>query len=240
MRNRFEERIRELTQPINGQLPRPWMTAMTDPLEANVFIVGMNQSREYPAWDIPHQRHLDALFNRNGESCRGLYDETTGGRPSRSRRNIDELVARLNRWGIHDILETSVVCYSTGMSRYLSAQAHAGGARHGEEIFRYLLAEIAPAVLIVHGGGVASRMSAILGISRLQVPRSADEVCDVQAGQHLVIPIPSLAPPAFHMWSSWRDEYLDRVSSRVREKLVPIRDGGSGGCGFSDPSALGL
>ena len=220
MTDKFEGKIRELTEPINGQLPRPWMTEMKNPLEADVFIVGMNQSNGYSAEDIPHQRHLDALFNRNGESCRGLYDETTKGKPSRTRQNIDRFVARLNQRAIHNILETNVICYSTPMSADLRNQAHAGGARKGEEIFRYLLAEIAPTVLIVHGKGSAERISNILKINPLQVPRSADEICDVQTDRHLVIPIPSLAPPGFNMWAPWADGYLDKVADRVRDKLA--------------------
>ena len=219
MTDKFEERIRELTKPINGQLPRPWMTDMKNPLEADVFIVGKNQSREYPAADIPHQRHLDALFNRNGESCRGLYNETTRGKPSPTRRNIDDFVARLNQQGIHNILETNVICYSTPMSAVLRTQAHTGGARKGEDIFRYLLAEIAPTVLIVHGAGVVKHISSILRISGLKVPGSADEICDVQMEQHLVIPIRSLAPPETPKWASWRGDYLDQVAVRVRHKL---------------------
>ena len=220
MTNEFEEKIRELTEPFNGQLPRPWMTCMNHPLEADVFIVGMNQRKGYPAKDIPHQRHLDALFNRNGESCRGLYDETTEGKPSRTRRNIDDLVARLNRHNIHNILETNVICYSTVMSADLSTRAHAGGAGKGEEIFGYLLSEITPTILVVHGVRSVERISTILKINRLKVPRSADETCDVQTEQHLVIPIPSLAPPGFNIWSSWSDGYLDKVVNRVREKLA--------------------
>ena len=216
--DKFEEKIRELTNPINGQLPRPWMTTMTNPLEADVFIVGMNQRKWYPE-DIPHQRHLDALFNRNDESCRRLYDEVTKGKPSPTRQNIDGLVARLNQRNIHNILETNVICYSTSMSAELRNQAHADGARKGEDIFHYLLAEIAPTVLIVHGVGSVKRISRILK-QPLEVPRSADEVCDVQTEQRLVIPIPCLAPPEFNKWSSWSDGYLDRVADRVREKLA--------------------
>ena len=70
--SQFEVRIWELTKPINGQLPRPWMTRMKDPFRARVFVIGMNQSREYPTGQISHERHLDTLFNRNGETCRGL------------------------------------------------------------------------------------------------------------------------------------------------------------------------
>ena len=218
--DKFEEKIRELTEPINGQLPRPWMTQMRNPLEADVFIVGRNQRNSYSAIEIRHQRHLDALFNRNGESCRRLYDEVTKGKPSPTRRNMDDLAARLNQRNIHNILETDVVCYSTPISADLRKQANAGGARKGEEIFRYLLAEIAPTVLIVHGAGSVKHISGILKMDRLKVPRSTDEIFDVQTEQHLVIPIPSLAPPAFNRWSSWSDGYLDKVADRVREKLA--------------------
>ena len=184
-----------------------------------VCTIGMNQSREYPAGDVPHQRHHDALFNRNGESCRGLYNETAKGKPSPTRQNTDGLVARLKQQNIHNILETNVICYSTRMSKALRTQAHAGGANRGEEIFRYLLAEIAPTVLIVHGAGTAKHISTILKINRLKVPSSADETCDVQTEQRLIIPIRSLAPPEANKWASWRGGYLDQVAIRVRHKL---------------------
>ena len=221
--DKFEEKIRELTAPINGQLPRPWMTRMRDPLEADVFIVGRNQRNPYSDIEILHRRHLDALFNRNGESCRSLYDEVTKGKPSPTRRNVDDLAARLNQRNIHNILETDVVCYSTPIGADLRKRANAGGARKGEEIFRYLLAEIAPTVLIVHGVGSVQHTSRILKIDRLKVPHSTNEIFDVQTEQHLVIPIPSLAPPAFNRWSSWSDGYLDKVADRTREKLATRR-----------------
>ena len=218
--DKFEDKIRELTKPVNGQLPRPWMTKMRNPLEADVFIVGRNQSTRYSDTEIQHQRHLDALFNRNGESCRGLYDEVTKGKPSRTRRKMDDLAARLNQRNIHNILETDVVCYSTPMSADLTKQANAGGARRGKEIFRYLLAEIAPAVLIVHGAGSVEDISRVLEMDQLIVPRSTDDIFDVQTERHLIIPVPSLAPPAFNKWSSWSDGYLDKVADRVHEKLA--------------------
>ena len=220
MMNRFEEKIRELTRPINGQLPRPWMTAMTNPREAEVFIVGRNQRKGYPSRDISHQRHLDSLFNRNGESCRGLYDSVTNGRPPPTRRNTDRLVCRLNRRNIHNILETNVICYSTRMSADLRMSAHDGGAGKGEEIFRFLLDKITPAVLIVHGVGSVKQVSNILSVPQLKVPKSADEISEVQTERHLVILIPSLAPPEFNRWSSWSDAYLENVADRVRDKLA--------------------
>lgn len=217
----FEEKIRKLTKPINGQLPRPWMTAMTNPLEADVFIVGKNQSREYSNKDVPHKRHMDALFNRNGQGCRELYDEVTENKPSRTRGNIDDFVSRLNQRDIHNILETNVICYSTKMSKNLRDKGYAAGAAQGEKIFRYLLNEISPEILIVHGVDAVRRVGAILKIPHLKVPGNSGDDCVVQTERHLVIPIPSMAPPAYDnlRWSSWRDECWDGIARRVREKL---------------------
>ena len=59
MADKFEETIRKLTEPCNGQLPRPWMTEMENPLEADVLVVGKNQSKGYSTRNIPHRRHLN-------------------------------------------------------------------------------------------------------------------------------------------------------------------------------------
>ena len=219
MSNQFEETIRGLTEPINGQFPRPWMTKMKNPWDAEVFVVGKNQKNGYAVNKVSHRRHLNALFNQDGESCRGLYDELTEGKPSQTRKNTDGLVAHLNKRNIHNILETNVICYSTPMSKDLNNPDHSGGTKSGEDIFRYLLAEIAPTVLIVHGAGSVKSISSILKLKQLKVPRSSDEICDLQMEKHLVIPIPSLAPPAFNKWSSWADRYLDEVAHRIGHKL---------------------
>lgn len=217
MTSKFEENIRRLTEQINGQLPRPWMTDMKNPLEADVFIVGRNQATEYEAKKISHQRHMDALFNRNGESCRALYNEVRGGKPSRTRQNIDRFVAQLKHRDVLNVIETDVVCYSTPKSADLRHSSHAGGRARGKEIFRYLLDAIAPAVVVVYGAGSAKDLSRILAVNRLIVPRTLDEIYDVQTEQHLIIPVPSLAPPAYRKWS---DGYLEGVTDRVREKLT--------------------
>ena len=220
MTDRFEERIRELTAPINGQLPRPWMTDMKNPQEADVFIVGMNQSREYPVDEITHEKHIDALFDRNGQCCRALYDEVTTGKPSPTRRNIDRLTDKLNRQGVEKILETNVICYSTPMSRNLRNLAHAEDARRGDDIFRYLLEQVQPPVLIVRGAAARKELSKIIRMDLPEIPKSVREVCDVQTGRHLVIPIPSLALPEFNKWKSWSSEFLDLVAARVSERLA--------------------
>lgn len=50
----LERAIAELTQEVDGQLPRPWMTDLTSPHEADVFIVGKNQRNGYEASRVTH------------------------------------------------------------------------------------------------------------------------------------------------------------------------------------------
>ncbi len=117
----FEKAISDLTQPINGQYPRPWMTDLSDPLAADVLIVGRNQRNGYTASSISHRPHLDALFNRNGEGCRRLYNELTGGRVSPTRQHLDRLRKHLQCVGVSRVLETNVICYSAPMSADLGS-----------------------------------------------------------------------------------------------------------------------
>ena len=63
---KLEAAIRELTRPINGQYPRPWITSSKDPASSDVLVVGMNDAKTFPANKVGSQdRFLDALFNRN-------------------------------------------------------------------------------------------------------------------------------------------------------------------------------
>ena len=143
--NKFELLIEELTKPLDGQYPRPWMTDLKDPMSADVFIVGANQAMTYDVLRLTHKRHLDALFNRNGESCRSLYDEMTNHRSSHTRKNIDGLRKVLEEArGLCNVLETNVICYSTPMSEDLKRPGNKGGAARGTEIFENLLRYIHP------------------------------------------------------------------------------------------------
>ena len=47
-RAQFESIIRELVKPLNKQYPRPWMTKLKDPRQADVFVVGKNQEKGLP------------------------------------------------------------------------------------------------------------------------------------------------------------------------------------------------
>jgi hypothetical protein len=109
----LEAAIRRLTEPVNGQFPRPWMTDMAHPENARTFVVGRNQARSFRVDQIgSHDAYIDALFNRNGRSCRKLYGQLQGDDgPSDTRKNIDRLREHLAREGLDDVLETNVICF---------------------------------------------------------------------------------------------------------------------------------
>ena len=208
----FEAAITLLTQECNGQYPRPWMTNMTDPLTASLFIVGRNQAKGYPTDKLTHMRHLDALFNRAGESCDALYEEVTDFRPSQTRRNIDRFHEILKREGADRILETNVVCYSTPMSSDLRLPAHAGGTLRGTEIFRALLEFVEPKVLIVHGSGASALLGRLLSRPLPAPPSEVSEPESTDINGMKVFVIPSLAPPKWNQWCGWADAYLTEVA----------------------------
>ena len=218
--NDFEQTMWQLTQPHNGELPRPWMTDMTNPLEADVFVIGMNPAKQYPANEIPHQRHFDALFNRNGERCRGLYDEVNRGDSSPTRLNIDSFTALLNQRNVHNIIETNIICYTNLDNAPFPNPGHTAQSKRGEEIFRYILEQIAPKILIVHGVATAKSLSVILNSTPIMVPKSLDEFHEVQTENHLVIPTRSFAPQQFNQWRPWSGAFLNAVADRVREHLL--------------------
>ncbi|MDE2890149.1 MAG: hypothetical protein OXR72_18265 [Gemmatimonadota bacterium] len=218
-KQQFEATIREITKPLNGQYPRPWMTKLRDPIQAEVFVVGMNQSREYLTHDLSHEQHVDALFNEEPEACRKLYDDLNPS-PSEARKNIDRFVNRLEEAGVHNTLETNVICYSTRMSKCLRENPHIGGAWRGEEIFRFLLSSIKPKVLIVHGVGASKKLKSIMDCDIPAPPKCADDgVVRCRCGAMLVIVIPSLGQPGFNMWHSWASAHLTRVADVVAGHL---------------------
>ncbi|MCY1299389.1 hypothetical protein D9M68_648310 [compost metagenome] len=215
----LEQVIIEMTKPVGGQFPRPWMTDMIAPHEANIFIVGANQAKGYDVSMLTHERHINALFNRAGESCRGLYDELTGFTPSRTRLNIDKFRALLDLVGVCKAIETNVVCYSTPMSKDLHLSQNIAGAKKGRELFTALLRIIKPKVLIAHGSGASKELSRVLDFQLPPVPKNPATLAAAKNGTQTVFVIPSLAPPAFNKWSSWSDVYLEAVARAVAKVL---------------------
>jgi hypothetical protein len=218
----LEQVIRPLTTAINGQYPRPWMTSMRDPSRATVFVVGYNPAKPYPIDRVPYERHIDALFNRNGETCRGLYSEVTNESPTRG--NIELLTAKLASLGITSVLETNVVCYSTGKKRDLGSPAHAGGKARGLELFRALVHEIRPKVIVVHGKGVRDEFNrAFTADPPLPSPPDRPDLFVHQelSGGTRVFVIPSLALPGYQNWPplnsfcNWAAPYLDQLAARI-------------------------
>ena len=207
----FEDSIKQLIAPLNGQYPRPWMSDLVNPLSASLFIVGKNQAKGYRTESLSHQRHMSALFNRDGESCRSLYYEMVGA-PSPTRMNTDRFREILASAGVREILETNVVCYSTPMSSDLRLPEHTGGTVRGTEIFRYLLSSIKPKVLVAHGSGTRDVLSRLLGVALPTPPTTLTDPTPVVVKGMTVFVIPSLAPPKWNQWVGWADFYLRTVA----------------------------
>ncbi|HYR88050.1 MAG TPA: hypothetical protein VE422_28485 [Terriglobia bacterium] len=145
----LEQLLATLTEPIGDQYPRPWMSALDEPETAEVFIVGQNQAKRFPD-TVSHQRFVDSLYNRNGETGRALYDEITGCKPSKTRARLDALASQLC---FARTLETNVVCFSTESARELDDTVNAEGRTRGAKVFETILAYIQPKLLITHGVG---------------------------------------------------------------------------------------
>jgi hypothetical protein len=210
---RLESVIRELTRPVSGQYPRPWLTTLDDPSTARVFTVGRNQRRGIPVDAVPsHDAYLDALFNRGPETCRQLYDRLNP-EPSPTRVNTDRLVRLLGEVGVSSVLETNVVCYATPMSSDLTSREHRSGAGQGRELFRALLDVIGPEVIIVHGAGAAKELGRVLDVD-LPAPPSMleDRPRPTSCRGVAVFVIPSLAPPRFTKWVRWSEDQIRRVA----------------------------
>ena len=228
-REKLREAIRELTRPINEQYPRPWMVE-GNPAEAEVFLVGKNQSTPFTKKDVPtHKEFLDAHFNCGAPNkCRALYDkvahEEPRGRPSPTRKNIDRLRDCLKGEGVTKVLETNVICYSTSMSADLRRPEHSGGKSQGREIFRAVLDGVRPKVLVVFGAGAAKELGETLGAS-LPAPihhpefKACPTLLQVEWGQIGVLVIPSLAQPEWNKWCSQADAAFPVIARTVAEML---------------------
>jgi hypothetical protein len=203
------------------------MTDLTSPESARVFIVGRNQRTTFCADQVgDHDAFIDALFNRNGKSCRQLYAQMRKN-PSPTRKNICDLRAKLASEGIHDVMETNVICYSTPMSADLARAKNEGGREAGEKIFRELLTVIRPKVLIAHGAGTARDLGRILAAELPAAPKQSGVVSRAHVKTQLsgesfevtVFAIPSLAPPAWNKWLGWAPSHLTEICKQARDSL---------------------
>lgn len=226
--NTLEASIRRLTQPVSGQFPRPWMTDMTRPEKALVFVVGYNQATGFSVDKVyggDHNAYIDSLFNRNGKSCRALYEQIRGGKgPSPTRKNIDCLRNRLAKRGICDVLETNVICYAAPMGKDLAQDGKAAG----RPIFLEILRIIRPIILIAHGVKTRKKLGRVLST---KLPAAASNQADGvscarvhtqprgESYAPMVFVIPSLAPPEWNKWKNWAPPHLDQLCELVRKFL---------------------
>lgn len=205
----FEDHIRALTTPRHGTYPRPWMTD-TDPGQANVLIVGASSAKTFHTADVgSHDKFLDALWNRNGQTCRAMYNAATV-KPSRTRPNLDRLSEMLAARGLTS-LQTNVTCAS---GRY-DAEVPDEDRVHGTELFRAVVAHVPWSAMIIYGVGASKQFGRVFDVAMPPVPKvDSPPVWTMFQGRPVFVS-PTLAFPG----------YLASVWSYVERVVVAITDG---------------
>lgn len=202
----FEDRIRAMTVPRDGAYPRPWTTD-TDPAQADVLIVGASSAKKFRATDVgSHNQFLDALWNRNGQTCRGMYDAVTT-KPSRTRPNLDQLSKMLAVHGLTS-LQTNVTCASAPYDAEVSEEDRA----HGTELFKAVVAHVRWKAMIVYGIGASKRFGRAFGVAMPPVPSPDSAPVRTTLHGRAVFISPTLAPPSYRA-SVW--PYLERVVAAI-------------------------
>lgn len=213
-----------------GGFPIPWMTNLDDPSKANVLVVGQKQMRTYEDGErLGLQRYLDAQFNRNGRSCRDLYDEMSHRRPSPTRRNLDFLSRRIAEIAPEArLLETNVVCYLEAADPKERRVLRGRGDTDDGEVFLTLLAVAQPEVVIFYGAGAVDLAQRYLnGLPRLVIPYGPNEIHAVEASldplgrtfRPKIIVLPTLSPPEFSKWQSWWPAAAEHVAVVISNLL---------------------
>ncbi len=230
----FEKAISELIVPTDGYWPRPWFTEH-DPMSCNLLLVGASSAKPFAVASLPEKgEFLDAHFNRNGSSCRALYDRLVDA-PSRTRRNIDRAMGLLEEVGWR-VMQTNVTCASAPVDSAVSRNAR----KQGTEIFRVIVERVPWKAMVVFGAGAAKRFGKAL---RITIPAPADLMVELTAEPRLtsfdgrpVLFIPTLAQPGYRstVWPylercipllSNSGESMKSNSLRVhasRKEIVPI------------------
>lgn len=202
----FENSIRAMTSPRNGVYPRPWTTD-TNPEQAAVLIVGASSAKTFRVTHVgSHDQFLDALWNRNGQTCRAMYDAATT-KPSPTRRNLDRLSEMLAAHGLTS-LQTNVACASARYDAELSKEDRT----HGTELFKAVVANVSWKAMIVYGVNASERFSHAFGIETPAVPFPGSAPVSMIFHKRPVFISPTLAHPAYRA-SVW--PYLERVVAVV-------------------------
>ena len=198
----FEDRIRALTAPRGGVYSRPWMTD-ADPTQADVLIVGASSAKSFHVAEVgTHDQFLDALWNRNGLTCRSMYYAATS-KPSPTRPNLDRLATMLADNGLTS-LQTNVTCASARYDAEVSDEDRA----HGTLIFKAVATHVPWKAMIVHGAGATERFGTAFGLTmpNVPLPHSAP-VSRIVLGRPVFVS-PTLASPGYRR-SVW--PYIERV-----------------------------
>lgn len=182
----------------------------TDPGQADVLIVGASSAKTFYVAEVGnHEQFLDALWNRNGRTCRAMYRAATT-KPSPTRPNLDRLSAILAERGLTS-LQTNVSCASAPYDAELPQEDRA----HGTELFEAVVAHVRWKAMIVYGVGASGRFGRAFGVEVPPVPPPDSTPVFTKLQGRPVFISPTLASPAYRA-SVW--PYLERVVAEIGER----------------------
>lgn len=183
----------------------------TDPEWADVLIVGASSAKSFLVSNVgDHDNFIDALWNRDGKTCRAMYDAATT-RPSKTRPNLDRLSAMLASHGLNS-LQTNVTCTS---ARYDSEVIEADRIL-GTQLFKAVVQLVPWRAMIVYGVGASKRFARAFDVTVPPVPALPSRpVCTIFLGRPVFVS-PTLAPPSYRtsVWS-----YLEDVVIEIANRL---------------------
>lgn len=202
----FEACIRAMTVPRDGAYPRPWTTD-TDPAQVDVLIVGASSAKTFRVTDVGnHGQFLDALWNRNDQTCRAMYDAATA-KPSPTRPNLDRLSQMLAAHGLTS-LQTNVTCASARYDAEVSEKDRA----YGTLLFKTVVRHVPWQAMIIYGVGATERFSHAFGVVMPPVPSPDTAPVLTAIHDRPVYISPTLASPGYRT-SVW--PYLERVVTAI-------------------------
>ena len=202
---RFERRLRAVMERRDDLRP---FVCSGSPLECEIFIVGYNPATEmsrsfWSFWDPATGFDKDAWFQayREERAARPLREgKTRRNAVSNTRHRIDWIVEGASPISC---LETNLYGAATEQARDLSA------ARQDTTVFDFLVQEIRPKVILLHGADAHRYMAQRLGQA-------------LEPGQFTTAQVESVVArllPVSHLSRGWSEKAARQLGQRLRDAV---------------------
>jgi hypothetical protein len=222
-RQKLEDAVCSMIQPAGDQYPRPWMTMMSNPEEANIFTIGKHPSTKYLSRDIDKKEHFNSLFNNPPMSCHDVYHRIRPKGNTPTRQKLEIIKKKLNSKSLEMIIDTnvSIINYDSIINRTEQSAAKS----LGEEGFLDIVKIICPKVLIAYGDEANAKISDLFNIKLHCLPKTSDDRLYFSQGLggefcEKYKPWIFFTPPLWDSnWGRWAEKRLDELCREIARLL---------------------